>query len=212
MRGHTRRANQTNVTKAGDGLNFGQISLVFVGFAILYFATAVFFDGDTSKVTRDVSAGQNYGPIVTKSANTVVLISVTNRFLQESWAFIETEVLDDKGQTITAFGGDTFHESGRDSEGAWSDSKTQRDVRVVLPTPGRYFLKFRVSGGTKFQRTASDLTNQTQLRVTVAQKRGGSSILVGIGIILLILSVILNEIRNQTFIQIFDHFSSDDDD
>lgn len=186
----------------GNGIHWGHVAMVFIAFAILYFATAAFYDLSTDTKKYTIRADQTVGPIVSTKANTVVQISVHNLSLRQNWAFVETSVVDQNGNLVTSFGGDTFHESGYDSEGSWTEAKTENDVKVVLPARGRYFLKFKVSGGDKFQRTGTDKTESTRLRVAVDQKRGGSTILNVLGIIILVIGVVLNEIRNRTVINL----------
>ena len=45
-----------------------------------------------------------------------------------------------------------------------------------------------------------DLTDSTYLDVSIEYKRGGSEVLNWLGIIILIIGIILNEIRNQSIL------------
>lgn len=195
-----------------DRIHWGHVAMVFIAFAILYFATAAFYDLSTDSKKYTVNASQTVGPIVSRKSNTVVQISVVNLSVRQSWAFVETSVVDQKGGIVTSFGGNMYHESGYDSDGSWSESEKESDVKVVLPAAGQYFLKFKVSGGSAYQTRGTDKTRSSRLSVTVEQKRGGSTILNVLGIIILVLGVVLNELRNRTVINLASRMMSKSDD
>lgn len=191
----------SNPLKGGeDKIHFGVLALVFIGFAVLFIGTGVFFDGGVKTLeSGNFPTGRLFGPITTSRKNTVVEITTRDNALSNSWAFVEVEVLKDKKDRLLSFGGEYFNERGRDVEGPWSESKRMRNVKITLPDVGNYYLKFKVQGGP----TLSPGTNQTQnsaLYVKVEYKRGSSSALNIMGVILLIIGIALNEIRNKTII------------
>ena len=179
-----------------DRVHLGYVALVFIGFSLLYLATGFFFNASTNTVERTVSTASPYGPITTSKKDTLVEITLRNRQVRQSWNNVEVEVLDSGQRSITAFGGEFFHESGYD----WAESERTRSVKVVLPKPGNYYLKFNVTGASAHARTGKDLTDSTYLDVSIEYKRGGSEVLNWLGIIILIIGVVLNEIRNQSIL------------
>jgi len=191
-------------------VHWGKVALVFIGFAILYFATAGFFEISDRTIKKTVFSNQLVGPIETNKNDTVVEIKIETHPGNNMWSYIETEVYDAKKRTITTFGSDFYHESGYDSDGAWTESETGGNVTVVLPEPGKYFLRFQGQGGRSNRAGAYDLKDGAKLRVTVNYKKGGSTLLFYLGILLLIIGVILNEIRNQTIIGIINSFDDGD--
>ncbi len=184
----------------GDKIHFGVLALIFIGFSILFIGTGVFFDGGAKTLESSrFPTGRLFGPITTAKKNTVVEITTRDNTLRNGWAFVEVEVLKDKKDRLLSFGGEYFNERGRDAEGPWTESKRMRNVKITLPEIGDYYLKFKVQGGP----TLSPGTNQTQnsvLYVKVEYKRGSSTALNIIGVILLIIGIALNEIRNKTII------------
>ena len=179
-----------------DRVHLGYVALVFIGFSFLYLATGFFFNASTNTVERTVSTANPYGPITTSKKDTLVEITLRNRQVRQSWNNVEVEVLDSGQRSITAFGGEFFHESGYD----WTESERTRSVKVVLPKPGNYYLKFNATGASAHARTVKDLTDSTYLDVSIEYKRGGSEVLNWLGIIILIIGIILNEIRNQSIL------------
>jgi hypothetical protein len=188
--------------KQEDSVHLGRVALVFIGFAILYLATAYYFDSDVQRNSDTVATGQLFGPIQTKNKNTVVEIELVNPGVNNSWKYVEATVLDDQKNVVSSFSSNFHHASGRDHEGPWNESEKRSGVKVALPKPGKYFLKFAVRGGETYDRTGKDLTNNTRITVIVTHKNGTPVFYSYFGIALLIIGVILNEIRNQTIISV----------
>jgi hypothetical protein len=200
-----------NAPTEDDRVHLGKLALVFIGFAILYLATAYYFDlTDQTKTESSVTTGQLYGPIETTSKNTLIEIELINPDVHNSWSFVQTTVLDEKKRYVTGFGSNFFHESGRSYEGNWVESEARGDVKITLPDPGKYFLKFAVSGARTNDRTGQDLTQKGRLDVTVRHKKGTSAFYLILGLAILVIGVILNEVRNQTIISVVSIFTRDD--
>ncbi len=186
----------------GDKINLGVLALVFIGFSILFIGSGAFFDGGVKTLeSRNFPTGQLFGPIKTAKKNTVVEITTRDNSLANSWAFVEIEVLKDKDkkERLLSFGGEYFNEQGRDGDGPWSESNRMRNVKITLPEVGNYYLKFKVQGGSTLS-VGTDRTQNSALYVKVEYKRGSSTALSIIGIILLIIGIGLNELHNKTII------------
>ena len=189
-----------------DRVHLGFVALVFIGFSLLYLATGFFFNATTNKIEREVSTASPFGPITASGKDTIVEITLRNGQVRQSWRNVEVDVLDSRQRAITAFGGEFFHESGYD----WTESERTCSVKVVLPKPGNYYLKFNVTGASSRARTGKDLTASTNLAVGIEYKRGGSEVLNWLGIAILIIGVVLNEIRNQSILTMIGKWSDSD--
>ena len=131
----------------------------------------------------------------------MVEIAITDRDVKEGWSYVETDLLaEDRETVLTSFGAEHWQESGRDSEGSWTESDQNSDIRITVPKPGIYYLQFRSEEGAKNSTFAS--TNQTKIHVVIKHLRGTTTIFNWFGLILLVIGVVLNEIRNQTIITI----------
>lgn len=198
----TTTTNSTMSGGADNGVHLGKLALVFIVFAALFLITALVMDVSVYSIQQDVRANQRVGPVVTTTPNTILYVSVENRSLSESWAYVEAELVDRRGRWAGGFGGNQYHESGYDSDGYWSESESTVDLTLVVPDPGEYWLRFKVEGGKANSNRASNIASQTQLSVTVDYKLGGAGIFFVIGLIVLVMGVILNEIRNRTIMRL----------
>jgi len=193
-----------------EQINWGKVALVFIGFAILYLATAFYFDINDNELKRTVvSTSKPYGPIKTTKNNTVAAITLTDYNLTNRWTYVETNVVNEQNVVITSFGGKFFQESGRDSEGPWSESATLSDVKITLPKPGNYYLKFTVQSGGVYASTGTDVTQNSRIGVEVSLKKGASTLYTVLGLIFLVIGVVLNEVRHRTIITMIENFTDD---
>lgn len=84
--------------------------------------------------------GGKVGPIVTKDKNEIRHIELMQSLPLMKWSSVNVDVLDEHGNYLFAFGDEFWHESGRDSEGRWEESKSTYSVSVTFLQPGKYFL------------------------------------------------------------------------
>lgn len=182
---------------AKESIHLGWIALALAAFALLYAVTGGFFSTSSQSVRKTVPARALYGPIEIKRANQVLTIGVENFGPNEGWAFVEGEVLDEKKATVLAFGGEYWHESGYD-DGHWSERESKQDVVVRFPEPGSYYVKFKVEGAPKGNNKSKDITETSQLTVSLDYRRGSSLIFNWLAAILLIAAVVLNERQNRS--------------
>ena len=63
--------------------------------------------------------------------------------------YVEFEVLDDKKETIYGFDADFYHESGYDGGEHYTESKTSKDVVLLIEDPGTYYIRVTPEKGTK---------------------------------------------------------------
>ncbi len=197
-------------TAHDDKVNWGMVALVVIVFSLLYLTTAVYLGFADKEQERTLHASQLFGPIQTTRSNEVLDVEVVYTRLRESWAYIEADLLDSKKTTLFSFGGNYWHESGRDSDGSWSEAITDQDIRVTVPKPGYYYLRFRVEGGAKNSSRSHDLTGQAKIKVKVRHIKGSHGLLVIFGAIFLVIGVVMNEIQNKTIIRILEKANEED--
>ena len=200
-----------------DGVNWGKVALVCIAFAFVYFLTAFYFSttssGDEFKLKGRFDAQTKawiFGPMRTTKRNQVVEIDVFDRSVKESWSYFEAQLVKGpKAPALMSFGGEAYHESGRDSEGYWVESSNNNDIRITVPAAGNYFLRIRVEGGHKSGRNIGDKTAQTRLVVSARYVRGSTGLFIWCGVLLLIVAVVMNELRNRTVINMLSNLSDD---
>ena len=164
--------------------DLGRAALALIGFAMLSLLTALGFSLSTGGVVSETlpPTGGIIGPITVEKDRTVYQITVAQPVPDGRWNHIEGAVLDADKNHLFSFGEEFWAESGYDDEGAWSERKTDYDIKVTLQK-GTYYLGFtpenpRIGGG---------------IRITVDQKGGSAVPFVTAGVISLIIGVILNE-------------------
>ncbi len=92
--------------------------------------------------------GFTHKPIELTATGKVHLLKLTTAIKDNSWAWGGVELLDKSQEVINAFEDDFWRESGRDSDGAWSESDLQQKSYFRLDTPGTYYPRFFVDKGT----------------------------------------------------------------
>lgn len=137
--------SENTVNYRYNNINFKIISYVFVAFALMSLATAFFFNINAGKVTRNSFSSQSdaiVGPIYVHKHKDTYNVEVRANIPNQSWAFVEGEVLDSQGEYLFAFGKELWRESGCGHDGCWKEASISYDLKVSFPEPGRYYLKF----------------------------------------------------------------------
>ncbi|TAE34599.1 MAG: hypothetical protein EAY65_02015 [Alphaproteobacteria bacterium] len=156
-----------------DAIDWKKVSLVFFLFSIISFITALFYTADTKKIYDGavyVSYNQQHkkmvlmGPLMVKQAKEVYEITIQSDVRENSWVFIEGEVLDANKEYLFSFGQELWHETGYDDEGAWREQENDYSMKVTFPQAGQYYLNFKKEG----------MQNDDKIHVTLSQKRGSS--------------------------------------
>ena len=177
-----------------DAIDFGKLAGVFFGFGILSLFTAWIFTiepflfSDQQYSLSSPQKALEVGPIHVRKFNEVYSVSFDANLPVQSWSFIQGEVLDSNKQYLFAFGKELWHERGRDSDGTWQESDDSFTLKITFPKPGRYYLKF----GTESNRMPSSV------RIRVAKRLGSSIPHLWFGIVLILIGIVLNEIKNKT--------------
>ena len=205
------REERRDIGGDGDEVNWGRVSLVFLGFAILFLFTSWYMGRSVDERTTTIRANQEYGPIKVTKPNTVYEIAVKSSLQKESWAFLEVEVLDAKKQYLFSFSKDLHHETGYD-DGYWQETVNSVDMKLTVPDPGMYYLRFKVEGAAKNKAKANNLASSTKLRLTITRRFGSSLLHMWVGIIVLIIAIVLNELHNRTITRLVKTAASKADD
>lgn len=167
-----------------DKKDLAQAARALIGFGFLSFITAMGFSISTGNLVSEVlpPKGGIVGPILVEKDRTVYQISVSQDVPNRASNHIEGAVLDADKNHLFSFGEEFWQESGYDDEGAWTEKKTDYDIKVTLQR-GTYYLGFEPENPKLL----------SQIRIVV-NKKGGSAIpFVTAGVIALIIGLILNE-------------------
>ena len=91
-------------------LNLGSVATVFILFGLLGLITAWFYSGESVKVIHNAYYPQKsepykeFGPIVVAEEDAVYRIKVRAYLAQQSWSFVEGEVLNEEREYLFSLG------------------------------------------------------------------------------------------------------------
>ena len=197
----------TGSTGKGGGVHLGHLALLFLAFSILCLATTLFFSTSLTQQSFSISHNGVFGPIEVKEDQAVHEVTISARdLLNNSWAFVEAQLLDANREYLFSFGDELSLYSGRDSDGPWVESKYNYSTRLTIPKAGTYHLRFLIE-----QRQGS--RGHGQFAATVRQLRGSTLPFFVAGIAALLIAIALNEIQNRTVTKVvrFVHNMAEDD-
>ena len=216
------RLNQKKGTPSSeDGVDLGKVATVFIVFGILSLITAWVFSMETQRLFSDTVrtyvspsvpsqqavAGEQeegkdvatIGPITVQRYKEVYEISIASSVPENTWSFVEGEVLDAEKDYLFSFGKELWSETGYDDEGAWRESDNSYSMKLTFPQPGQYYLNLKSSGSY----------NPDAVQVTISKKRGSSIPHFVFGIFTLLIGLVLNEVRNKTLTKMARRMSND---
>ena len=209
------RLNQDRPPSLFEVLDLGKIATVFIVCGFLSLFTAWVFSWETEQVfNRTVSAPYRWdgpkpeeiikdvttlGPIFVAKNREVFAIRLTAPLPANTWAFLEGEILDAEKEYLFSFGKEIWHETGRDSDGAWQESDLDYTMKVTFPQSGVYYLKLKANGSH----------DVTAIAVTISKRRGSSLPHLIFGISTLLVGLVLNEMRNKTLTTLAMRMSDD---
>ncbi|WP_120498152.1 hypothetical protein [Kiloniella sp. EL199] len=170
--------------------DLGKVALVLLGFAILFLGTG-FVLSTTSDVTKgNYQLNDSIGPLEVTSDYTVYNIDVQGYLEDKSWLYLELVLQNSQKEYLFSFGKELWRESGYDSDGAWSESESHFSQKITIPKKGTYFLA--ITGGSS--------TNRGSMKVNITEQAASALPHMWIGVLLLIIGIILNEIKNRTLL------------
>ncbi len=110
-------------------------------FGVVCLLLAAFFSADVSEVKTQTLDGKGgiFGPLVIEEKNSSYEVTVRNNVALNRWSYIEVGVLNSKKEHLFSFGDGMWHESGRDSDGAWVEAKSDYSMDITFKEPGEYY-------------------------------------------------------------------------
>lgn len=190
-------------TTGVDGFTMGKprneklraAGIVLMAFGLVSLITAIFFarQSGAALVQSLPAEGGIVGPVEITKENTVLHITVQQSFSQDSWSYIEGDVLDAEQEPLFSFGDELWRESGYDSDGAWSESDSTYDLKVTIPEKGTHYLE--LTAELAAPSTASSMS------IRVEPQAGSTVPFIAAGIIGLILGLILHEMATGAIIR-----------
>lgn len=172
-------------------LQIYRFPIAFFGYGILCLITAMMLGSTTKNLKTGMipASGGEFGPITTEKDNQVVKFSFYQNVPLQKWSGVDVEVLDADKEYLFAFGEELWHESGRDSDGYWEESKEDMSLSVTFPKPGTYYLDISSEGN--YNATGD------RIRVSASAKRGSSVAFIWLGFISLILGAAVAYFQSQ---------------
>lgn len=144
---------------------YNNLCIIALAFVVLCFWSCIDCLKNVKPISSsyDIKNGQIIGPIkVTKKP--VIYQLEADFYGDNSSLDFSAEVLDSNKDTLYEVGKDFWHESGRDSEGYWSESDSKMLARLNFYNIGTYYIRFVVN---------SQNTGKT-LKVTIKKPTSGS--------------------------------------
>ncbi len=198
--GHTLRPRLSGgTTRGGFRVHHGHLAFVYFVFAVASLLTAQHYSeevavpGESGEWEKYIKHNDLIGPLEVLEDGSVFAVSVTATSLPEnSWVFIEAELLDVDKEYLFSFSEELSYFAGRDADGPWTEIRDRFDTKLTIPDAGTYYLKFAVeqerSGGIFW--------------VGIKKLRGTPLPYMVAGITALIIAIILNEVRNRTLVRL----------
>lgn len=173
------------------------VSSVFIVFGLIGLFTSWVFNYHSIKLLAKEEYAtislqddlKRVGPIQAKKGDSVEVKITADMADRQSWAFIQGEVQNATGDYLFSFGDELWHESGYDSDGAWTDYKRDYSIDITFPEPGEYYLKFRYESG--LMGAFAPVDTVAGIKVLVFAKPGSSIPHLIFGIITLLAGVIM---------------------
>ena len=135
--------------KIRDLYFYNNLLLIVIVFCIACFVTFFFLenDGQIQSYYGTLRPGQTFGPIKITKGKPKIYIIKSHFFGDNSSTYIYGEVQDENKDTLYEFGKDLWHESGYDSDGYWSESDRNMQVKLTFSEPGTYYIQMGEEGG-----------------------------------------------------------------
>ncbi len=212
--------NKHSKTVAADTLDLGAIGIALMIWGGLGFLFALHFSGieqkDLYQVTpvpkietllankRNVDRpAYQVGPIVVEQPGEVFEINVRANLPDNHWSFIEVELLDGNEEYLYSFGQELWRESGRDSDGNWSESRRDFETKLTFPVTGFYYLNFIVESKSS--------KDPKSINVNVIKRKGSDIPHFWAAMLSLITGLILVEIKYGIFRKTIEALNNEED-
>lgn len=197
------RTPTTGTTGKGGGIHLGHLALLFLGFSILCLATTLFFSSSLNEWKGPIAHDGLVGPIEVTKDRAVHEVTISAGSLRNnSWAFVEAQLLDSNKEYLFSFGDELSLYRGVD----WVERKETYSTRLTIPKAGTYYLKFLIEQPPNGIGTG-------RFTAAVKRLRGSTLPFFVAGIAALLIAIALNEIQNRTVTKVvrFVHNMAEDD-
>lgn len=198
----------SNSSLSEGKVNWGKVGLALFAWGMISFLIAGYFAISQKTDRYDISMLQNssqnkmnvkpgvqpanqIGPILVEKPGETFEIFVRSGVPANRWAFIETEIVDQNEEYLYSFGQELWHETGRDSDGAWRERRSNFDTNITFPQPGLYYINFWTNKSYK--------TRNDKMRVVISKRNGSSVLHNWLGIILIVIGLVMIEIQWGVF-------------
>ncbi|MDW3194336.1 MAG: hypothetical protein R8G66_18315 [Cytophagales bacterium] len=169
------------------------LTLIFFVFSALCLGSALFMGSAVESKRFGIPAkGGMVGPVEVPKKNAVFLFEVTQGMKVNNWTYVTVEVLDKDKKFLHAFGDEFWSETGRDSDGNWSESHLEFDMKITFDEPGTYFFKVVTE--------ASNFKAARKVVVRYKRLRGSSVAFWWLCFISLGVGIVINEVNRRTII------------
>ncbi len=122
------------------------------------------------------------GPIKLDGKNSVLNIEIKNTVEMMRWRYVGVDVLDSKQDYLFGFGDELWSETGRDSDGQWTERKKDFDMDITIPNPGTYYLEVSSESNSRMN---------PAVNVVVSEVAGSAFPFIVLGILALLYPAIL---------------------
>jgi len=194
---YVRRLRDMDVEE--DSVDWGKVASVFMVIGVLSLLTAWIYSFDTNQVLNVPINHQQilhpekavFGPINVAKYHETYTITIKASMTSQSWAFVSGQVLDRNKHYLFSFGKGLWDEEGRDSDGYWHETDNTYSMLVTFPEPGKYYFKLEY----EYNKAPRVMTLQ------VSKQLGSSIPHFWLGIFLLMIGVVLNELQNRSILR-----------
>lgn len=197
----------------------GKFGIVLGVWGLIGLAIAFYFSLEDSKVRSSVTpvpyntyqhfasdsqfqTKNQFGPIIIKKPGTVYDVEVSASLPSNHWSFVEVVVTDSYDDYMYSFGQELWHESGKDSEGHWTEKRTEFESSLTFPQTGEFYLNFVTN--SKRNREPK------RLNVTLVKKNGSAMLHFWLAILVLVVAIICIEIQYSVIQNTLEAMSDDD--
>lgn len=169
------------------------MTVVFFGFSSLCLLTALFMNSAVESKQYGIPAkGGIIGPVEVPKDNSVILFEISQGMRANNWTYVTIEVLDKDKRFMHAFGDEFWFETGRDTDGDWSESHKEFDMKITFDEAGTYFFEVVTE--------ASDFKAASKVLVRYERLMGSSVAFWWLCFLSLGVGIIINEVNRRTII------------
>jgi hypothetical protein len=158
---------------ASLALSLEAVGATLVALALLFLGSGFWLDQARTILAEQVLADRQLGPIEIREPNSVVTITLAHTPREQSWAYVQAALIDDGGTAVLAFG-DEFYRKTAAAGSNPTPPNTETRVKLLLPKPGVYSLRFLAEGADAGALDPRDLGATARLDLKVERHRGSA--------------------------------------